>query len=95
MHQLIFNTEGVFEHGRVSVDKIIEENTNLTYLYYTSSTAETDCIAIRESLVKGCIPIISNKNVFHERDGLKFEYDVERISSYEKIAEEVADCMKI
>lgn len=95
MHQLIFNTDGVFEHGRVGVDKIIEEKYKSNFhLYYTSSTAETDCIAIRESLVAGCIPIISNKNVFHERDGLKFDYDVEKISSYEKIAEEVADCMK-
>jgi GR25 family glycosyltransferase involved in LPS biosynthesis len=95
MHKLIFNTEGVFEHGRVSVDKIIEEKYKSNFhLYYTSSTAETDCIAIRESLVAGCIPIISTKNVFHERDGLKFEYDVEKISSYEKIAIEVADCMK-
>ena len=94
MNQLIFNTDGVFEHGRVSMEKIIEEKCRSNFhLYFTSSIAETDCIAIRESLVAGCIPILGNKNVFNERDGLKFDYDDSDPESYKKIAKEVGSYM--
>ena len=53
---------------------IIREKRLSTYhLYITDSVAEIDCISIRESLVTGCIPLLSNFGVFGERDGIHFD----------------------
>ena len=92
--RIIDNTDGIFEHGRVSVDKIIEEKYKSGFhLYFTDTDSETDCISVRESLVAGCIPIISNYGVFMERDGLKYNLSCKDPSSYEKIANDVAELM--
>ena len=40
-----------------------------------NSVAEIDCISIRESLVTGCIPVLSTFGVFKERNGLQFNWD--------------------
>jgi hypothetical protein len=42
-------------------------------LYITNTVSEIDCISIRESLVAGCIPLISNFGVFGEREGIHFD----------------------
>jgi GR25 family glycosyltransferase involved in LPS biosynthesis/glycosyltransferase involved in cell wall biosynthesis len=89
---LIENTEQVYEHGRVNINKIIEEKYKSNFhLYLTNTTAETDCIAIRESLVTGCIPIISTYGVFQERDGLKFDVDLNDKKSYNEIAIKISE----
>lgn len=67
---------GVFNHGRQSVDVIQKEKCMSTFHLYISDTkAETDCIAIRESAVSGCIPLLSTKGVFSERAGIHYEVD--------------------
>lgn len=66
---------GVTDHGRQSVEIINKEKHMSTFhLYYTDSLAEIDCISIRESLVAGCIPIISNVNIFNERSGVQLQW---------------------
>lgn len=95
LKNLIDSNEGVYEHGRVGMDKIIEEKYKSSFhLYFTETNSETDCITVRESLVTGCIPIISNYGVFMERDGLKFNLSSKDSESYLKIAETVAKIMK-
>ena len=95
LKKLIDSNEGVYEHGRVGMDKIIEEKYRSSFhLYYTETNAETDCITVRESLVTGCIPIISNYGVFMERDGFKFNLPSNDPKSYVEIAEKVAELMK-
>lgn len=70
---------GVMDHGRQPIEQIIREKYLSTFHFYTSNTeAEIDCISIRESLVTGCIPLISNFGVFKERQGLHFEFDTEK-----------------
>jgi glycosyltransferase involved in cell wall biosynthesis len=70
---------GVMDHGRQPIEQIIREKYLSTFHFYISNTeAEIDCISIRESLVTGCIPLISNFGVFKERQGLHFEFDTEK-----------------
>jgi len=66
---------GVMDHGRQPIEMIIREKYLSTYHFYITNTeAEIDCISIRESLVTGCIPLLSNFGVFKERQGLHFEF---------------------
>jgi GR25 family glycosyltransferase involved in LPS biosynthesis/glycosyltransferase involved in cell wall biosynthesis len=71
MSELIAKTPNVTEYGRCPHDVILEEKRKSTFqLYYTDSTAEIDCISIKESVLVGCIPILTNDLVYAERDGL-------------------------
>lgn len=71
MAALIANTPHVSEYGRCSHEVILEEKRRSTFqLYFTDSTAEIDCISIKESVLVGCIPILTNELVYAERDGL-------------------------
>lgn len=75
MKQILSST-GVMDHGRQSMDIIIREKYLSTFhLYINNSISEIDCISIKESLVTGCIPIISNFGVFKERDGLHYNWN--------------------
>ena len=77
---------GVMDHGRRPVDEIaIEKQKSTFHLYITDCIGEIDCISIRESLVAGCIPLISNTNVFKNRDGLHFDL-VKTQEGYQRIA---------
>lgn len=71
----LLNSDGVINHGRTALEQVIQEKRlSAFHLYYTNTLGEIDCITIRESLVTGCIPIISDANVFAERDGLRFHW---------------------
>lgn len=72
---LLLSQPGVMDHGRQPVEIINREKHMSTFhFYYTDSPGEIDCISIRESLVAGCIPIISNINMFRYRDGIKIQW---------------------
>lgn len=67
----LLSQPGVMDHDRMPVEIISREKHMSSFqLYYTDFVAEVDCISIRESLVAGCIPIISDINLFKERDGI-------------------------
>lgn len=67
---------GVTDHGKVDLEIIAREKFRSTFhLYLCTSGAEIDCIAVRESLVAGCIPILTNNSVFKERYGIKIDGD--------------------
>jgi hypothetical protein len=62
------------DHGRQPVEMITREKyLSSFHLYPTTSDLEIDCISVRESLLAGVIPLISNSGVFKERDGIHFE----------------------
>ena len=72
----LFSQSGVMDHGRQPMELIIREKYLSTFhLYINNSIAEIDCISIKESLITGCIPIISNFGVFKERHGIQFNWD--------------------
>ena len=84
--QLLLSQPGVMDHGRVGMDLIIREKWQSAFhLYITESPLEIDCISIRESLVAGCIPLISKLGVFAERDGIHFDL-LRTPEGYHKIA---------
>ena len=72
-----FATGNIMDHGRQPVDIIAREKHRAGFqLYPSMSPAEIDCISIRESLVAGCIPILSKYGVFMERDGFFIDFDI-------------------
>lgn len=72
--KLLLAQPGVMDHGRQSMEMISREKYMSNFhLYWTMSQAEIDCISIRESLITGCIPILSNFGVFKERDGIHLD----------------------
>jgi glycosyltransferase involved in cell wall biosynthesis len=78
MNKLI-NQPGVIHHGRQSMEEIIKEKYMSTFqLYLNNAFSEIDCINIKESLITGCIPIISKSGVFAERHGLQFDLDLSK-----------------
>jgi hypothetical protein len=88
---------GVTHHGRTSIQKIAtEKKRSMFHLYITDTPAEIDCISVRESAASGCIPIISSKSVFAERDGFHVSVDnvsdsVQMKNAAEKIIELALD----
>jgi len=72
--KLLLAMPGITDHGRQPVEIIIREKYMSSFqLYITNTNSEIDCISIRESLVTGCIPLISNFGVFAEREGIHFD----------------------
>jgi hypothetical protein len=64
------------DHGRQPMDMIIREKYLSTFhIYLSDSIAEIDCISVRESLITGCIPIISKFGVFENRHGIQYNWD--------------------
>ena len=74
--KLLLSEHGVMDHGRQSMDMIIREKYLSTFhIYLNNCIGEIDCISIKESLITGCIPIISTFGVFKERHGLQYEWN--------------------
>lgn len=69
--ETLLKQDGIVHHGRLPVEDVALLKSSCGYhLYYTQSLAEIDCISIRESLVAGCTPILSNVNLFSQRAGI-------------------------
>jgi len=74
----LFSEHGVADHGKQPIEIIAREKHLSNFELYPSNIInEIDCISIRESLVAGCIPLIANFGIFHDRDGLKFDINHE------------------
>ena len=86
---------GVMDHGRKSMNDIIIEKYKSSFqLYITDCIGEIDCISIRESLITGCIPLISNSNLFKNRDGIHFDLNKKTPEDYTNIANKIVNIMK-
>jgi len=83
----LIRSAGVIDHGRQNIELIAREKHMSTFqLYITNTISEIDCISIKESLVAGCIPLISNFGVFKEREGIHFDLNEKDINSMKEIA---------
>jgi hypothetical protein len=92
--QLIGSSMGVINHGRQNTDFIVREKYLSSFQLYISNTnSEIDCISIRESLVTGCIPLISDFGVFKEREGIHFQL-VEHPTVLNSIGEQIVKILK-
>lgn len=88
-------TEGVMNHGRQPVEVIARAKQQATFhMYPCFVNAEIDCITIRESLVAGCIPLLSKYGVFTERDGIHLDLDLRNPQSFLRPALMIAQMMR-
>lgn len=87
-------TPGVMDHGRQDVGMINrEKHLSSFHLYLSSSPSEIDCISVRESLVAGCIPILSNFGVFKNRHG--FHFDMATDQDVLSVGHKILDLLKM
>jgi len=92
---LLLGQPGVMDHGRQGMDLIIREKWQSTFhLYITDTQGEIDCISVRESLVAGCIPLLSDKGVFAKREGLRFKLDRQDQHCYLSIAQGILNILQ-
>ena len=92
---ILLSQPGVMDHGRQPMDLVIREKWQSTFhLYITDTTGEIDCISIRESLVSGCIPLLSNFGVFAKREGLRFKLDRTDQQSYLNISQGILNLLQ-
>jgi len=90
---MLMGQPGVMDHGRRPMNEIIAEKWKSSFhLYITDVVSEIDCISIRESLVTGCIPLISKSNVFEKRDGLHFDL-TKTPENYQSIAQGICNLL--
>ena len=86
---------GVVDHGRQPIEMIIREKYMSSFqLYITNTISEIDCISIRESLVTGCIPLISNFGVFGEREGIHFDLNESNQEIMKNIASNICTLLQ-
>lgn len=73
---LIGKSVNVMNMGRIDMQRVAKLKFECGWhLYPTDVDSEIDCISIRESLYCGCMPILSNRGVFSERNGIHFDID--------------------
>ena len=82
------------DHGRQSMNMIIREKYLSTFhIYLNNCIGEIDCISIKESLITGCIPIISRFGVFKERHGIQYEWNPDNDDFCSFIAKDIISKM--
>lgn len=94
MMEPLLSQPGVFDHGRQPLEVIVKEKHLSTFHFYYSSFEEIDCISIRESLVAGCIPLISDVNIFPQRTGIHIKWLPDNNESNTMIARDIIGLMK-
>jgi glycosyltransferase involved in cell wall biosynthesis len=94
MMQTLLSTPGVMDHGRQDVEMINrEKHLSSFHLYLSSSPSEIDCISVRESLVAGCIPLLTNFGVFKNRHG--FHFDLNNDQDIHNVGFKILDLLKL
>lgn len=91
----LFKQPGVFEHGKVSLQRIAREKyESAIHFYLSNSVTEIDCISIRESLLCGAVPVIGEEFVFSEREGVHVKGSTKNMITYKKAASVVIGLLK-
>lgn len=72
----IHGVVNVMDHGRVPIDIVAHAKRRAAWhLYPSMTTAETDCVSVKESMLLGCVPIMLKRDVFAERYGYHIPCD--------------------
>ncbi len=58
---------GIYDHGKVGQKELNEFRKQCMIHYYVGDFEEIDCITVKESVLNGCIPIVSSQGVFQEQ----------------------------
>ena len=87
---LISSSQNVIHLDSIKLEELIElKHKCMFHLYPSTSDTETDCISIRESLLSGCIPLISNEGVFNERSGIHYDIDFNNNDSLKNVGTQI------
>lgn len=95
--RMLLSQEGVLDHGRQNKEIVAREKQRATYhLYPTNTTSEICCISLKESMASGCIPIVSNVNIFSTFAGIHITWDegMSEEDYYKRVGESVVDVLK-
>jgi glycosyltransferase involved in cell wall biosynthesis len=66
--QALMKQPGIYEGGRISRKRLVQEKSRASIHWYTGDFAEIDCITVRESAWVGTMPIVSEQiPVFGEK----------------------------
>lgn len=91
----LLSQPGVMDHGRQPQSIIIREKyMSGFHLYLSFSVLEIDCISVKESLLTGSIPILTDFGVFQERDGIHINYDPQSNKDLEKVGYMILSILK-
>lgn len=85
-------------HGRQSKEVLArEKQMSGFHLYPTLTTAEICCITLKESMISGSIPILSDKNIFGMFEGIHIKHDAEMSVEdyYRRVALGVIDILQM
>ncbi|MDJ1169428.1 glycosyltransferase family 1 protein [Roseofilum sp. BLCC_M154] len=64
----LMNQSGVTDHGRIGVEKLIQEKSTASIHYYGCTFQEIDCISVRESAAVGCVPVTTDYVALSEKN---------------------------
>lgn len=93
--RMLLSQPGVMDHGRQSVEMIArEKHMSGFHLYLSLADAEIDCISIRESLLTGAIPVLTNHGVFKDREGIHFDTTEWNQQAYQNTAVKLVEFMR-
>ena len=71
---ILLTKPGIMNHGTQPLEIIIREKYMSTFeLLIIPHMTIVDCVNIKESVIAGCVPIISNIGVFNELDGFHIQ----------------------
>lgn len=93
--RVLLSQAGVTDHGRrPQAEVALAKQRSTFHLYFSATSAEIDCISVRESVAAGCIPLLSNYNVFGERAGLHIDGDPNTPHGMQRFAACVVSLMR-
>ncbi len=93
--QKLIRQPGVFEHGKVSRERLMQEKSTSIIHYYGCTFDEIDCNTVRESAFVGCVPVTSNYGGLKDKDYcLKIAGNPFQEETQEKLAQEIANLLE-
>lgn len=90
----LLSQPGVMDHGRQPLNVITRERYMSCFHFYYTDVPEIDCISVRESLISGCIPILSDVSIYRNRDGIHLKWLPDTPENNETIANIVVKLME-
>lgn len=64
----IFKKPNIFEHPRLNYQELFQERLKSRVHCYPLCLAEVDCLSVKESILAGCVPVVSENKVFSDAD---------------------------
>jgi glycosyltransferase involved in cell wall biosynthesis len=91
----LLNQPGVFEHGKVGKDRLMQEKSTAAIHYYGCTFKELDCNSVRESAFVGCVPVTTDyAGLSNKRYCVKVSGHPYAQSTQEALAQKIVELLK-